>query len=201
MLKLKLQYLAIWCKELTPWKRPWCWERLKVGGEDNNRGWDGWMASPTQWAWVWVNSGSWWCAGKPGMLQSMRLQTAGHEWATELSWTDRPPVRGRKPDTDTDRASITTFWVTPGCLVLTSHLISKTPQETNATVSSFTRYKVTSSGKRKYGVPCWGTGGKAESYWSEGSALPVLKDVMFILHLRIFLRGWSQDCGFSSGHV
>ena len=102
MLKLKLQYLTTWCKELTPWKRPWCWERLKVGGEDDNRGWDGWMASPTQWAWVWVNSGSWWWTGKPGVLQSMGLQTAGHEWATELNWTDRPPVRGCKPDTDTD---------------------------------------------------------------------------------------------------
>ena len=92
--------------------------------------------------------------------------------------------------------------VISGCLVLlTSHFISKTPQETNAKVSSFTGYKVTSSGKRKYGVPCLRHWRKTESYWSEGSALPVLKDVMFILHLRIFLRGWSQGCGFSSGHV
>ena len=51
--------LATWCEELTPWKRPWCWERLKAGGEGDNRGWDGWMASPTRWTWVWVNSGSW----------------------------------------------------------------------------------------------------------------------------------------------
>ena len=64
MLKLKLQYLATLCKELTPWKRPWCWERLKAGGEGDDRGWDGWMASPTQWTWVWVNSGSWWWTGK-----------------------------------------------------------------------------------------------------------------------------------------
>ena len=63
ILKLKLQYfLATWCEELTHWKRPWCWERLKVGGEGDSRGWDGWMASLTQWTWVWVNSGSWWCA-------------------------------------------------------------------------------------------------------------------------------------------
>ena len=54
--------------------RPWCWERLKVGGEGDNRGWDGWMASPTQWTWVWVNSGSWWWIGRPGMLQSMGSQ-------------------------------------------------------------------------------------------------------------------------------
>ena len=50
--------LATWCKELTHWKRLWCWERLKAEGEGDNRGWDGWMASPTQWAWVWASSGS-----------------------------------------------------------------------------------------------------------------------------------------------
>ena len=58
MLKLKLQYFGHLCEELTHWKRPWCWERLKIGGEGDNRGWDGWMASWTQWIWVWVNSGS-----------------------------------------------------------------------------------------------------------------------------------------------
>ena len=63
--------LATWCKELTHLKRPWCWERLKAGGEGDDRGWDGWMASPTQWTWVWVNSGSWWWTGRPGVLRSM----------------------------------------------------------------------------------------------------------------------------------
>ena len=71
---------------MTHLKRPWCWERLKVGGEGDNRGWDGWMASPTQW--TGVNSGSWCWTGKPGMLQSMGLQIVGHDWATELNWTD-----------------------------------------------------------------------------------------------------------------
>ena len=52
-----LIFLATWCKELTYWKSPWCWERLKTGGEGDDRGWDGWMASPTQWTWVWANSG------------------------------------------------------------------------------------------------------------------------------------------------
>ena len=56
MLKLKLQYLAMWCEELTHLKRPWCWEGLRAGGEGGNRGWDGWMASPIQWTWVWANS-------------------------------------------------------------------------------------------------------------------------------------------------
>ena len=63
-------------------KRPWCWERLKAGGEGHNRGWDGWM-SPTQWTWVWASSGRWWRTGKPGLLQSMGLQGVGHNWATE----------------------------------------------------------------------------------------------------------------------
>ena len=73
MLKLKLQTLATWCEELTHWKRPWCWERLRAGGEGDDRGWgwDGWMASPTRWTLVWVDSGSWYWTGRPGMLQSM----------------------------------------------------------------------------------------------------------------------------------
>ena len=77
--------LATWCEELTPWKRPWCWERLKVGGEGDNRGWDGCMASPTQWTWVWVNSRSWGWTGRPCVLQSMGSQRVGHNWATELT--------------------------------------------------------------------------------------------------------------------
>ena len=87
MLKLKLQFLVTWREELTHLKRPWCWERLKVGGEGNNRGWDGWMVSLTQWTWVWVNSGSWWWTGRPGVLRFMGSQRVGHEWATELKWS------------------------------------------------------------------------------------------------------------------
>ena len=79
-----LNTLATWCKELTHWKRPWCWERLKVGGEGDNRGWDGWMASLAQWTWVWVGSGSWWWTGRPGVLQSKRLQRVRYNWVTEL---------------------------------------------------------------------------------------------------------------------
>ena len=69
-------------------KRPWCWEGLGAGGEGDDRGWDGWMASPTRWAWVWVNSGSWWWAGRPGVLRFMGSQRVGHDWATELNWTE-----------------------------------------------------------------------------------------------------------------
>ena len=66
------------------WKRPWCWERLKAGGEGDDRGWDGWMASPTPGTWVWVNFRSWQWTGRPGVLQSMGSQRVGHDWATEL---------------------------------------------------------------------------------------------------------------------
>ena len=73
-------------EELTHWKRPWCWEGLGAGGEADNRGWDGWMASPTRWTWVWVKSGSLWWTGRPGMLQFMGSQRARHDWVTELNW-------------------------------------------------------------------------------------------------------------------
>ena len=74
---------------LSPWWkmsdliRPWRWERLKAGGGGDNRGWDGWMASPTQWTWAWASSGSWWWTGKPGVLQSMGLQEVD-----TIDWTE-----------------------------------------------------------------------------------------------------------------
>ena len=87
MLKLNSNTLATWCEELTHLKRPWCSESLKMG-EGDDRGWDGWMVSPTQWTWVWVNSGSWWWTGRPGMLQFMGSQRVGDDWATKLNWTE-----------------------------------------------------------------------------------------------------------------
>ena len=78
--------LATWCEELTHWKRPWGWERLKAGGEGDDRGCDVWRASLTWQMWVWANSGCWWWTGKPGVLQSMGSQRAGHNWATELNF-------------------------------------------------------------------------------------------------------------------
>ena len=82
--------LATWYKELAHWKRPWCWARLKRGGEGDGRGWDGWMASPTWRTWVWASSGSWWWTGKHGVLQSMGLQRVGHNLVTKqqqnLDW-------------------------------------------------------------------------------------------------------------------
>ena len=79
--------LATWCKELIHWKRAWCWERLKAG-EGDDRGRDGWTASLTRWSWVWVNSGSWWWTGRPGVLRFMGSQRVGHDWATDLIWSE-----------------------------------------------------------------------------------------------------------------
>ena len=73
-------------EELTHWKRPWCWERLKAGGKGDDRGWGGWMASPTWWSWVWASYGSWWRTEKPDVLQSMMSQKVRHNWITELNW-------------------------------------------------------------------------------------------------------------------
>ena len=84
MLSWNSNNLASWWEELTHLKRSWCWERFKAGGEGDDRGWDCWMASPTQWTWVWEDSGSWWCTGKPGLLQSMGSQSVGQDWTTEL---------------------------------------------------------------------------------------------------------------------
>ena len=78
--------LATSWEELTCWERPWCWEGLGAGGEGDDRGWDGWMASLTWWTWVWVYSGSWWWTGRPGVLRFMGLQRIRHDWVTELNW-------------------------------------------------------------------------------------------------------------------
>ena len=76
------------CEEVTHWKRLWCWEGLRAGGEGDNRRWDGWNAPLTRWTWVWVNSSSWWWIGRPGVLQYVGSQRVGHDWATELYWTE-----------------------------------------------------------------------------------------------------------------
>ena len=86
MLKLNLQYFG---QLMTHWKRPWFWERLKAGGEGNDRGWDGWMASPTQWRWVWVDSWSWWWTGKSACCSPWGREemTQLSDWI-ELNWSD-----------------------------------------------------------------------------------------------------------------
>ena len=89
MLKLKLQYFGHLMRRVDSWKRLWCWEGLGAGGEGDDRGWDGWMAPPTWCTWVWMNSGSWWWIGRPGMLRFMgsQSQTWLSDW-TELNWTE-----------------------------------------------------------------------------------------------------------------
>ena len=95
MLKLKLQCFGHLMRRVDSlektdaerdWGQEWCWEGLGARGEGDNRGWDGWLASLTQWTWVWVNSGSWWWTGRPGVLQFMGSQRVGHDWVTDLIW-------------------------------------------------------------------------------------------------------------------
>ena len=89
MLRLKLQYFGHLMRRVDSLENPsWCWEGLGAGGEGDHRGWDGWMTSPTRCTWVWVNSGSWWWTGRPGVLWFTGSQRVGHDWATELNWTE-----------------------------------------------------------------------------------------------------------------
>ena len=100
--------LATWCEELTHLKRPWCWERLKVGGEGDNRGWDDWMASLTQSTWVWVNSRSWWWTGRPGVLQFMGCKESDTtEW---LNWTELNYILRPQTDQNLRNDDIDLFW-------------------------------------------------------------------------------------------
>ena len=84
MLKLKHQYFGYLMQKTDSLEKPWCWERLKTGGEGDDRGWDDFVASPTQWTWVWVNFGSWWWTGMPDKLQSMGSQS----WMWLSDWTE-----------------------------------------------------------------------------------------------------------------
>ena len=88
---VKAETTVLWPPHANSWligKALWCWEGLGAGGEGDDRGWDGWMASLTQWTWVWVNSGSWWWTGRPGVLRFMGSQGVRHDWVTELNWTE-----------------------------------------------------------------------------------------------------------------
>ena len=88
MLKLKLQYFGHLMRRVDSLEKTLMLGGIGAGREGDNRGWDGWMALPTRWTWVWVNPRSWWWTGRPGVQQSMGLQRVGHDWATELNYTD-----------------------------------------------------------------------------------------------------------------
>ena len=88
MLKLKLQNFGHLMRKVDSLEKTLMMGGIGAGGEGDDRGWDGWMASPTQWTWVWVNSGSWWWTGRSDVLQFMGSQRVGHDWATELNWVD-----------------------------------------------------------------------------------------------------------------
>ena len=117
MLKLKL-HLATWCEESTHWKRTWCWERLKAGGEGGDRWQVGCIASLTQWTWVWANSRKQWSTGKPGMLQSMGSQRVRHNWTTEQQPQALPGETWQQQDLGfgrAGRATVTLSQLPPTC--------------------------------------------------------------------------------------
>ena len=86
----KAETPVLWQPHVQSWLigKDWCWEGLRAGGEGDDRGWDGWMASLTWWTWIWVNSGRWWWTGRPGVLQFMGSQRVRHPLAIELNWTE-----------------------------------------------------------------------------------------------------------------
>jgi len=92
----KAETPVLWPPHVKNWLigKDWCREGLGAGGEGDDRGWDSWMASLTWWTWVWVNFGRWWWTGRPGFLPFMGSQRVGHNWATELNWTDEFEERG-----------------------------------------------------------------------------------------------------------
>ena len=87
MLKLKLQSFGHLMQRADSFEKTLMLGKIEAGGEGDDRRWDGWLASPTQWTWVWMDSGSWWGTGRPGVLRFMRSQSIGHDWVTELNWT------------------------------------------------------------------------------------------------------------------
>ena len=114
MLKLKLLYFGHLMWRVDSLEKIWCWEGLGAGGKGDDRGWDCWMASPTRWTWVWVNSGSWWWTGRPGLLRFMVSQGVRHDWVTELNWT---PVL----------EAITKWWRVCQHIFMTTIKLSKSP--------------------------------------------------------------------------
>ena len=113
ILKLKLQYFGHLMRSTDSFEKILMLGKIEGGRKGDDRRWDGWMASPTQWTWVWVSFGSWWWTGRPGVLQSMRSQRAGHDWATELSWTEvkRRWLRAREA---VSSLGLTYVWTRPG---------------------------------------------------------------------------------------
>ena len=91
MLKLKLQYFGHLMQRVDSLEKSLMLGELGAGGEGDNKECDGWIASPTRWTWVCLNSRSWWWTGRPGMLQLMGSQRVRHDWATELNWTETYP--------------------------------------------------------------------------------------------------------------
>ena len=127
MLKLKLQQFGHLMWRADSFEKTLMMGKIGAGGEGDYRGWDGWMASPTWWKWVWVNSGSWWWKGRPDVLQFLGLQRIGHNWETELNWESSLTFSSMWRHTEkniylwTRKWAIAKYWV---CLYLDLGLLS-----------------------------------------------------------------------------
>ena len=118
----KAETPVLWPPHAKSWltEKDWCWQGLRAGGEGDDRGWDGWIASLTRWTWVSVNSGRWWCTGRPGMLRFMGSQTVGHDWATELNWTELIVIVKMTITRSSRDSVIQTLWLLMQCVTPSS---------------------------------------------------------------------------------
>ena len=126
MLKLKLQYFGHLMQRADSLEKTLMLGGIEGRRRKDDRGWDGWMASPTRWTWIWVNFGSWWWTGRPGVLRFMGSQRVGHDWETELNWTD---TVSRLHTSDLQRGSCERFTLLP------YHELSVLSNGSNATSS------------------------------------------------------------------
>ena len=126
MLRWKLQYFGHLMRRVDSLEKTPCWEGLGAGGEGNDRGWDGWMASPTRCTWVWVNSRNWWWTGRPSVLWFMGLQRVGHNWATELNYCLNKwylsLLSDKHSQSYTLMQKVSNFWITFVLLIKEIHI-------------------------------------------------------------------------------
>jgi len=174
MLKLKLQYFGHLMQRVDSLEKTLMLGGIGGRGEGDDRGWDGWMASPTRWTWVWVNSRSWWWTGRPGVLQFMGSQRVRHNWVTELNWTDVLPISGLFT---TGRSLVSFISATPRSL---QDLSSPTRNQTCTPEAEFKALGLISNAFQT-----------TEAWWHlTASQCPVLS--IWEINLNSMLSGWGM---------
>ena len=122
---LKLQYFGHIMQRVDSLEKTLMLRGIGGRRKGDDRGWDGWMASPTRWTWVWVNSGRWWWTGRPGVLWFMGLQRVGQDWVTELNWTDNFYQGGKSSKEAPGRNLFVFHWPWLGHMTTTGSITSK----------------------------------------------------------------------------